>query len=355
MQLKEPVTIIVTSNKGGSGKTPIAINIATWGLSQEPPLRVLAIDINHTNQDLFQALQHLVMGHEKEYETAFSLKKTGTAYYLPLGETLHLVRSQTFQPLTPEQVLEIITSSAAQFALQHNRTPYQPDLIIIDSSYCFPNFRLELGSKLETNPVVFLNIWSITSPHELRLPKEYRMTISCYKDLFDDQGWDKTNFIHVFSVLEKERSISSEMLRTLGRHRGVYTVPGSDDLAELYRRIAEDKRSTSEGYTFDTVQRRVFSPMLAEIDSLMLEEPGSYSEDVLNARWVERINIFLTENRKFPLNVLPLPHFYPFLRKAVVDMILRDRLDLPMVREMFADFYKWMSIFLTRFVAEHSI
>lgn len=350
--MKRPVTIIVTSNKGGSGKTPIAINIAAWGLSQHRPLKVLAIDINHTNQDLFQALQHLAMGNERNYETAFSLKKTGTAYYLPLSETLHLVRSQRFQPLTPEQVLEVISSSAAQFALQHDRAPFEPDLIVVDSSYCFPNFRLELGSRLDTNPVIFLNIWSITSPHELRLPKEYRMTINCYKDLFDDQDWDKTNFIHVFSVLEKERNISSEMLRTLGRHRGVYTVPGSDDLADLYRRIVEDRLSVAEGYTFDTVQRRVFSPMLAEIDSLMLEEPKSYSEDVLNARWVERINIFLTENRKFPLNVLPLPHFYPFLRKAVVDMILRERLDLPMVREMFADFYKWIGMFLTRFIAE---
>ncbi|MFW9920087.1 MAG: hypothetical protein ACFFED_10835, partial [Candidatus Thorarchaeota archaeon] len=58
-----------------------------------------------------------------------------------------------------------------------------------------------------------------------------------------------------------------------------------------------------------------------------------------------------TENRKFPLNVLPLPHFYPFLRKSVVDMILRERLDLEMVHDLFADFYRWMDMFLTRFFA----
>jgi len=351
--LKKPKTIIVTSNKGGSGKTPISINIVTWALSQKPPLKVLIVDINHTNQDLFQAMQSISFQAEKQYETSFSLKESGTTYYLPLSDTLHLVRSQTFKPLTPEQVLEIITLSTSEFAKEHEKPQFEPDLIIVDSNYCFPNFRMDLGSKSNLEPFIFFNVWSITSPHELRLPKEYRMTISSFKDLFDLPEWDKKNFIHVFSVLEKDRNITSEMMRTLTRRRGMYTVPGSDDLADLYKRIATDERTGSEGYSFDLIQRKVFSPILAEIDSLMLEEPTSYSEDMLNARWIERINIFLTENGKFPLNLLPLPHFYPFLRKSVVDMILRERFDLEFIREMFSDFYKWMDLFLTRFFAEY--
>ncbi len=351
--MKKPKIIIVTSNKGGSGKTPISINIVAWALSQSPPLRVLVIDINHTNQDLFQAMQHISFQNEKQYETSFSLEKTGTAYYLPLSNTLHLIRSQNFQPLTAEQVMEVISKSTTEFAKEHDRPVYSPDLIVVDSNYCFPNFRMDFDTKSELEPFIFFNVWSITSPHELRLPKEYRMTINSFKDLFEAPDWDKNNFIHVFSVLEKERNISSEMMRTLGRRRGIYTIPGSDDLADIYKKIATDERANAEGYSFDLIQRKVFSPILAEIDSLMLEDPKNYSEDILNARWVERINIFLTETRKFPMNLLPLPHFYPFLRKSVIDMILRERFDLEMVRTLFADFYKWMDMFLTRFFAEH--
>ena len=58
--MKKPITFIVTSNKGGSGKTPVSINLALWGHSQEPPLKVLIIDINHTNQDRYQAMKHLL-------------------------------------------------------------------------------------------------------------------------------------------------------------------------------------------------------------------------------------------------------------------------------------------------------
>ncbi|MHA2142608.1 MAG: hypothetical protein ACXADF_15380, partial [Candidatus Thorarchaeota archaeon] len=144
----------------------------------------------------------------------------------------------------------------------------------------------------------------------------------------------------------------SEMSRLIRFQRAMYSVPGSDDLADLYRRIAEDSTSKSQGFTFDQVQREIFSPILSELDSLSVEEPSSYSEDIINARWVERINIFLTNHRVFPKNVFPLPHYYPFLRKAVVDMILRDRVELEKVREMFGDFYRWVKMFMDRYVNE---
>ncbi len=351
--MMKPVTIFVTSNKGGSGKTPISINIAAWALMQDPPLKVLGIDINHTNQDFFQAMSHLQFQEQTQYETSFSLKDTGTTYYLPLSDSLHLVRTQTFKPLTPEQIVEVVRDSSKEYAKEHGKSEFKPDIIILDSNYCFPNFRMETGLKIKLPPFIFLNVWSITSPHELRLPKEYRLTIRLFKDIFEDTKWDTTNFIHVFSILEKDRGITSEMMRTLSRRRAVYTVPGSDDLADLYRKIAIDQRAKSEGYSFDYIQREVFSPIMSELDSLVHEDPGYYSEDILNARWVERVNIFLTQTKKFPLNVLPMPHYYPFLRKAVVDMILRERFDLEMIKELFTDFHNWLDLFLTRFFKEH--
>ncbi len=350
--MKRPKTIVVTSNKGGSGKTPITINIAAWGLSQDPPLKVLAIDINHTNQDLFQAMRHLRFTDERKYETTFSLEGVGTAHYIPLSDTLHLVRPQIFKPLTSEQMLRIVTESASAFADEQESTPFEPDLIVVDSNYCFPIFRVDVDMKLDLDPLTFMNVWSITSPHELRLPKEYRMTINSFKTLYNDPDWDKKHFIHVFSILEKDRTLTSEMMKMISRRRGIYTVPGSDDLADLYRKIAEDEKVDSEGYSFDHIQLKVFSPILAEIDSLVMESPWDYSEDILNARWIERINIFLTQTKKFPLNVLPLPHYYPFLRKSVVDIILRERVDLELVRLLFSDFYKWMDMYLTRFFNE---
>ena len=352
--MKKPITFIVTSNKGGRGKNQLSINLAIWGLSQNPPIQVLIIDINHTNQDLYQAMRHLILNGESRYETAFSLKKTGTAYYTPLSEHLHLVRSRTFQPLTAEQVIEVIQDSTTEFAKDHQRAAFEPDIIVVDSNYCFPSYRLEDKTKLESPPFIFLNIWSMTSPHELRVPRDYRTVISNYKAVFDKADWDKSNFIHVFSVLEKERNISSEMMQVFSRRRGVYTVPGSDDLADLYKKMALDEITKSTGYSFDEIQRKVFSPILAELDSLMTEDPDSYSEDVINARWVERINIFLTEEKRFPKNVFPLPHYYPFLRKAVVDMILRERLDLEMIRDLFADFYRWIDMFLRRYFKEYN-
>ncbi len=350
--MKIPITLIVTSNKGGSGKTPLSINLAIWGLSQNPPLKVLIVDINHTNQDLYQAMQHLQFNGDSRFETAFSLKNTGTAYYLPLSTHLHLVRSRTFQPLTAEQVIEVLSDSTREFAAEHQREPFEADMIVVDSNYCFPSYRLEDKTKLETPPYYFFNIWSMTSPHELRVPRDYRSVINNYKAVFDKPDWDKSNFIHVFSVLEKERSVSSEMMQVLARRRGIYTVPGSDDLADLYKKMAIDKTMNAQGYSFDEIQRKVFSPILAELDSLMTEDPDSYSEDVINARWVERINIFLTDEKRFPTNVFPLPHYYPFLRKAVVDMILRERLELDMIRKLFSDFYKWVDMFMKRLIAE---
>ncbi|MHA1636406.1 MAG: hypothetical protein ACTSUB_00180 [Candidatus Thorarchaeota archaeon] len=351
--MKRPITFIVTSNKGGSGKTPVSINLALWGLSQEPPLKVLIVDINHTNQDLYQAMKHLSTDSELRFETAFTLKKTGTAYYLPLRENLHLVRSRTFQPLTAEQVVEVIKESTLEFSKEHQVAQYEPDIIVVDSNYCFPSYRLDEKTKVETDPFIFLNIWSMTSPHELRVPRDYRLVINNYKAVFDKADWDKTNFIHVFSVLEKQRSISSEMLKVFSRRRAIYTVPGSDDLADIYKKMALDTTVRVTGYSFDDIQNKIFSPILAELDSLMTEDPDSYSEDIINARWVERINIFLTEQKQFPLNVFPLPHFYPFLRKAVVDMIMRERLDLDMVRDLFSDFYRWIDMYLKRYIAEY--
>ncbi len=350
--MKRPLTAIVTSNKGGSGKTPISLNLAVWGLSQKPPLKVLVIDINHTNQDLFQAMQHLTLGNGGGFETAFSLEKTGTAYYLPLSKELHLVRSRAFQPLTPAQTVEMITESTTQFATQKGQGVFNPDMIVLDGNYCFPSYRIKQKMAVDYPPFVFFNIWSITSPHELRMPKDYRATIMNYKDWFEAESWDSTNFIHVFTVLEKERRLASEMSRIIKFQRAIYSVPGSDDLADLYRRIAEDKTSKAKGFPFDQVQREIFSPILSELDSLSVEDPSSYSEDMINARWVERINIFLTNHRVFPKNVFPLPHYYPFLRKAVVDMILRDRIELPKVKEMFGDFYRWIKIFMDRYVSE---
>jgi hypothetical protein len=350
--MKKPMTMIVTSNKGGSGKTPISLNLAVWGLSQNPPLKVLVIDINHTNQDLFQAMQNLTLGNGGGFETAFTLERSGTAYYLPISDNLHLARSRAFLPLSPAQTVEMITKSTSQFAAQKDRTVFNPDLIVLDGNYCFPSYRIKENPAMDYPPFVFFNIWSITSPHELRMPKDYRATITNYKDWFDADSWDTTNFIHVFTVLEKERRLSSEMSRLIRFQRAVYSVPGSDDLADLYRKIALDKTCRSKGFSFDQVQREIFSPILSELDSLSVEDPTSYSEDIINARWVERINIFLTNHRVFPKNVFPLPHYYPFLRKAVVDMILRDRVDLPMVKKMFGDFYRWISIFMDRYVSE---
>lgn len=350
--MKKPTTFIVTSNKGGSGKTPLSINLAIWGLSQNPPLKVLIVDINHTNQDLYQAMQHLQLNGESRFETAFTLKNTGTVYCLPLSKQLHLVRSRTFQPLTAEQIVEVIMDSPKEFAAEHDRPIFDPDMIIVDSNYCFPSYRLEDKTKIDNPPFVFFNIWSMTSPHELRVPRDYRNVINNYKAVFDEADWDKSNYIHVFSVLEKERSISSEMMQVLARRRGIYTVPGSDDLADLYKKMALDKKIKTTGYSFDEVQRRIFSPILAELDSLMTEDPDSYSEDIINSRWVERINIFLTDQKQFPMNVFPLPHYYPFLRKAVVDMILRERLDLDMVRDLFSDFYRWVDLFMKRYSFE---
>lgn len=345
-----PITVIVTSNKGGSGKTPIAINLAIWGLSQNPPLKVLVVDINHTNQDFFQAMQHISPDNGRSFETAFTLEEVGTAYYLPLSDNLHLVRSQAFQPLTAEQFIEIVTKSVQEYARQHGKVQYIPDLIVVDSNYCFPSYRLRGETKTDSPAFIFLNIWSITSPHELRLPKDYRTTINHFKVMFDEQDWDRTHFIHVFSVLEKERKLTSEVTKVFSR--GLYTVPGSDDLAALYKKRVLDDKVRSVGYSFDQIQREVFSPLLAELDSLMVEDPKSYSEDTINARWVERVNIFLTQHNEFPLNLLPMPHYYPFLRKAVVDMILRERLDLDLIRGIFSDFYKWVEMYLNRFFKE---
>ena len=84
----------------------------------------------------------------------------------------------------------------------------------------------------------------------------------------------------------------------------------------------------------------------------MTEDPDTYTEDVINARWVERINIFLTDEKRFPKNVFPLPHYYPFLRKAVVDMILRERLDLRMISDLFGHFYDWVNMYLNRYFSE---
>ncbi|NHJ13647.1 MAG: ParA family protein [Candidatus Thorarchaeota archaeon] len=350
--MEKPLTVIITSNKGGSGKTPISINVATWALSKKTPWKVLVVDINHTNQDFFQAMQHLELGEESKFETAFSLVKTGTAYYLPHSSNLHLVRPSSFQPLSPPQTIEMITQAAAEYGRQKGTAPFEPDLIVVDGNYCFPSYRLPDGIKTDYSPFMFFNVWSITSPHELRTPSEYRLTIGTYKDMFDQQYWDKTNFVNIFSVLEKERRLSAEMSRLLHFQRGMYSIPGSDDLADLYKKIATNPVSKVEGYSFDLLQREIFSPILAEIDSLMVENPDSYSEDIINARWVERVNIFLTQHRTFPLNVLPLPHYYPFLRKAVVDMILRDGIQLSVVREIFGHFYQWMKMYLDRYMSE---
>ena len=350
--MEKPLTIIVTSNKGGSGKTPISINIAVWALSKATPWKVLVVDINHTNQDFFQAMQHLELGEESKYETAFSLSKTGTAYYLPHSENLHLVRPSAFQPLSPPQTIEMITQAPAEYAKQKGTVPFEPDVIVVDGNYCFPSYKLPNGTKTHYPPFIFFNVWSITSPHELRTPSEYRTTIGTYKDMFENQSWDKTNFINIFSVLEKERRLSAEMSKLIRFQRGMYSIPGSDDLADLYRKIAADPSSKVEGYSFDLLQREVFAPILAEIDSLMVENPSSYSEDIINARWVERVNIFLTQHKAFPLNVLPLPHYYPFLRKAVVDMILRDRIGLSTVHDIFGHFHQWLTMYLNRYMSE---
>jgi hypothetical protein len=347
--MKKPLIMIVTSNKGGSGKTPISINLVTWALTQSPPWKVMVIDINHVNQDFFQSMQHLP-SENGSFETAFALKKTGTAYYLPLSENLHLVRSQSFQPLSPEQTIETITESASEFAKQKGRSEFVPDLIVVDGNYCFPSYRLTEKLPIAFPPFIFLNIWSITSPHELRMPKDYRQTIGNYKDWFNVQDWDSTNFIHVFTVQEKERRLTSEMTRLMRFQRAMYSVPGSDDLADLYRKLVESPTSKTTGFSFDQIQREIFSPLLAEIDSMMVEDPSSYSEDIINARWIERINIFLTNHRVFPLNVFPLPHYYPFLRKVTVDMILRERIDLPMIRSLFGDFHTWVSLFMNRYI-----
>ncbi|MFX0108488.1 MAG: hypothetical protein ACFE7R_09410, partial [Candidatus Hodarchaeota archaeon] len=139
--MKKPLTVVVTSNKGGSGKTPMSINLATWGLSQSPSWKVLIIDINHTNQDLFQAMQHVFTNGETRFETAFTLEKTGTAYYLPLSDNLHLVRPRAFQPLSPAQTIEMITRSTGEYAKQKSVGVFSPDLIVVDGNYCFPSYR----------------------------------------------------------------------------------------------------------------------------------------------------------------------------------------------------------------------
>ncbi|MHA1770601.1 MAG: hypothetical protein ACTSXS_03245, partial [Candidatus Thorarchaeota archaeon] len=342
MKIDTPQTIIVTSNKGGSGKTPLSIALTAWALSQDPPLRVLAVDINHTNQDLFQALKDLKFTGERTFETAFSLPSVETAYYLPLSENLHLVRPREFLPLPPEHVLDLIQGATASYAKERGVEEFKPDMIVVDGNYCFPSYRLKSSTRFTIPPFIFFNIWSITSPHELRIPSAYRTTISEYKAIFDNQTWDSTHFVHVFSVLEKDRSISSEFSRLVRFQREIYTVPGSDDLAGLYKERATSPTARVEGYPFDQVQREVFSPLLAELDSLMTEDPKSYTEDVINARWIERVNVFLTKHNTFPLNVLPLPHYYPYLRKAVVDMILRRSLTLDEVRSMLGSFYTWM-------------
>ncbi len=349
MKIKTPQTIIVTSNKGGSGKTPLSIALATWAISQDPPLRVLAIDINHTNQDFFQALKDLKFDNERRFETAFTLPNVETAYYLPLSDNLHLVRPREFRPLAPERVLDVIKHSTTAYAKEKETTPFEPDLIIVDGNYCFPSYRLQTDTRLTIPPFIFFNIWSITSPHELRVPSAYRQTITEYKAIFDDNKWDASHFIHVFSVLEKDRSLSTEFSRLVKLQREIYSVTGSDDLADLYKKRAEDLTVRIEGYPFDQVQNEIFAPMLTELESLMLEDPKSYTEDVINARWIERVNIFLTEHNVFPLNVLPLPHYYPFLRKAVVDMILRRSLTVEDIKSMLGTFYKWMDMFLSKY------
>ncbi len=352
--MNKPITFIVTSNKGGSGKTPVAVNIALWALSQSPSKRVLVIDINHVNQDFFNAMQHLNYESNSAFENAFTMDSVGTAYYLPLSDKIHLVRSRSFQPLTPSQVVSMITDSVVAFSEQKGTPMFQPDIIIVDGNYCFPSYRPDDNTRIEFAPFTFLNIWSMTSPHELRLPKEYRTTIGKYKEVFNMDDWDKKHFIHVFSILEKARTLTSEVSKVFSRRRGLYTVAGSDDLATLYSKYATDSSYRNEGYSFDQVQREIFSPIMAELDSIMIEDPSTYSEDAINARWVERVNIFMTQHKHFPLNVLPLPHYYPFLRKAVIDMILRDRLDLLELKTLFTDFFTWISLFMDRYFPEIS-
>ncbi len=351
-RMRRPMTIIVTANKGGSGKTPIAINLVIWALSRQPSWRVLAIDINHTNQDLFQALQHVVGSGTGRFETAFTLPKTGTVYYLPVSDHLHLVRPRSFQPLSVPQIIEMITSSCGEFARQREQSVFTPDMIVLDGNYCFPSFRPEDRPPAGWPPFTFMNIWSITSPHELRVPTDYRNAITEFKTYYDQQPWDCTNFIHIFTLLEKERKLSSEVGRLVRMQRAVYSVQGSDDLADVYKSLATNNTSKSTGFSFDQIQREIFSPLLAEIDSLSTEDTTSYSEDTINARWIERINIFLTQYKTFPLNVFPFPHYYPFLRKAVVDMILRERIEISEIQRMFGDYYTWMGMFMERYVRE---
>ncbi|MEM4734364.1 MAG: hypothetical protein QXS20_01485, partial [Candidatus Thorarchaeota archaeon] len=199
-------------------------------------------------------------------------------------------------------------------------------------------------------PFTFLNIWSITSPHELRMPVDYRNTIGEYRRHYSLDTWDSSHFVHVFTLLEKERKMTSEMSRMVRLQRPMYSVPGSDDLADLYRRLTTDSGSKTQSFSFDQIQKEVFMPILSELDSLVVEDPRSYSEDAVNARWIERINIFLTNHRVFPQNLVPLPHYYPFLRKAVVDMILRERVEIEQARQLFGEFYRWTSMFFERFM-----
>ncbi len=347
--LDKPQTIIVTSNKGGSGKTPLCIALVLWALTRKPPLRVLAVDINHTNQDLFQALRNLQLDNERRFETAFTLEGLGTAYYLPISDHLHAVRPREFRPLSPPEILEMIRDSPSSFAQERGDEVFQPDMIVVDGNYCFPSYRMPADTKIGLPAFTFFNIWSITSPHELRIPSAYRRTIEDFRTAFDNRRWDSTHFIHVFSVLEKGRGISSELSRLVRLQREVYTVPGSDDLADLYRKRVTAPELGSEGFAFDKVQREIFSPMLSELESMMTEAPDAFDEDAVNARWVERVNVFLTSHNVFPLNLFPLPHYYPFLRRAVIDMILRRSLTLELMTKMLGAFYSWVAMFLSRY------
>lgn len=296
--------IILTSYKGGTGKSTVALSIAEW--ARKNGLNFVLIDTNPQNSNLAEDIFFYFHVHETATPPDY-IGGNKTVYMIPPnGTTSHTDMYFTVYDATDQDPFAIAKK------IQMNDT--SDTIFIIDTNKHIRSCPPSPFSKEGHHDVFTWFLWGWSSP---RLDPQLNAIINATFRL--EEAWPKSHVVHVFNLYD----FYVGGVFSLGIRKTSTTLkPLKKVVNEINRRIRRfEKNNCSSIYVDCDVLLETMRELHGALVRYIVADDNSMSE--LPAIWSEYLLKLIKQRKKaFPCNILIIPTFFRELVMPIDRLVL---------------------------------
>jgi len=313
--------IMITGSKGGGGKTPVSISVAT--ALHELGVPILACDFNFNNHDM---LTVFLGSNIKERKTKgwLSEKIIGVDPYWRISENFWISRWNSIMNLGLPSTTELWNKVRELVNLKFPEN--QPEIMVFDTNLTLPLIcppTNQAGDYQDLPPIEVWHLWSPSIVLQLDEQERFVRAISILNRF--SANFEK-NMTHIFTP----RHFNSTSF--FGTFSSV--IKGEFKVTDK----AKFKQTNPKPILFNEIKDALFANFLPQI--LNYNPSDSSNIDEILGMWLKKIIEKLEQREYLTNNVVVVPTIVHRIALLVEELTLKPRRTLDTIREDIGSLYK---------------